>query len=83
MHSCTDNLELLIKVTTMARMQSHTEIVRFVMNFSLCNYSYSFAWFLQFLLTPSLRGFHYSYSHSVRRQVLQVLYNAQNYTLIF
>ena len=33
MHSCTDNLELLIKVTTMARMQSHMEIVRFVMNF--------------------------------------------------
>ena len=33
MHSCTDNLELLIKVTTMARMQSHTKIVRFVMNF--------------------------------------------------
>ena len=33
MHSCTENLELLIKVTTMARMQSHTDIVGFVMNF--------------------------------------------------
>ena len=33
MQSCTDNLQLLIKVTTMARMQSHTEIVGSVMNF--------------------------------------------------
>ena len=69
MHSCTDNLELLIKVTTMARVQSHTEIVEFVMNFGcMCNFiaivsyicSYSFAWFMQFLLTPSSIGFHYS-----------------------
>ena len=33
MHSWTDNLELLIKVTTTARMQSHIGIVGFVMNF--------------------------------------------------
>ena len=32
-HSCTDNLELLIEVTTTTKMQSHTEIAGFVMDF--------------------------------------------------
>ena len=32
-HSCTDNLELLIEVTTTTRMLSYTEIARFVMDF--------------------------------------------------
>ena len=32
-HSCTDNLELLIEVNTAARMQSYTEIAGFVMDF--------------------------------------------------
>ena len=43
MHGCTGNLELLIKVTTMARMQSHTGIVGFIMNLGCYIASYSYA----------------------------------------